>query len=116
MQSTPAGEEHRADHPGKGARIMDGLKRVGVTLAVVVLIGIGKFTVLKPSPNQDYFNKMAALDKQVGDNKITDPSVLRGKVNALPIQGVTDPKLQEYHATILQFLDAIDQKDATKVA
>jgi hypothetical protein len=94
---------------------MDSLKRVGVIVVVVVLIGVAKATVLKPGPDQQYFNKLAQLDRATSEKSFENPAALRAKVQALPIEGVTDPKLREYHDGFLELIDAVEKHDEAKV-
>jgi hypothetical protein len=81
------------------------LIKAGIAVVVLALGGFGTHSAFSSSsPNQRYFDEFAKLSRTVGDGIAMNHEQLARKVNALPIGGVTDPKLQEVHQVLLSLL------------
>lgn len=82
------------------------LFRLGAGVAIAV-IGLVVRYATKPAntPDRQYFERMIVLEKaweRRGDN-LTRTEISR-QVSALPIGGVSDPKLREYHQALLSLM------------
>ncbi len=73
--------------------------RLGIGVFVLLLGGFGGRSLFSSSsPNQRYFDQLAELSRLDGEHKSEE---LVRRLKALPISGVTDPKLQEIHQVLM---------------
>ena len=74
--------------------------RVGIAVVVLLLGGFGGRSLFSSSsPNQRYFDQLADMSRV--ESNANNDRLLR-QLKALPISGVTDPKLQEVHQVLLE--------------
>ena len=90
------------------------LIRVGVAAAIAIIGVIVGIARSKPAGDQRYFDALVAMDRSL-DRGIGSVGTLRQKVNALPIDGVTDPKLREIHQVMLEIVDAAEKDDLVRI-
>ena len=82
------------------------LIRIGIAVVVLLLGGFGGRSLFSSSsPNQRYFDQLADLSRVESNSK--NDQLLR-QLKALPISGVTDPKLQEVHQVLLELFSTPD--------
>lgn len=83
--------------------------RIGIGVVVLLLGGFGgRGLFSSSSPNQRYFNEFADLTHELKHGVALNPEQVRKRVAALPISGVTDPKLKEVHEVMLNLLSVPD--------
>ncbi|MCW8129852.1 MAG: hypothetical protein KIS92_05805 [Planctomycetota bacterium] len=89
------------------------LIRVGVVVLIVVLGGIGSALSGKSSGDLTYWKAATAYDRKVGRGVLKDLPNMRAQFAQLPISGVSDPKLREFHGLMLEVMDDYLKSDGS---
>lgn len=90
--------------------------RVGVVLVLVLLGGIGKAMSGKSSGDSTYWRAATSFDRKLERGSVKDLPSMRAQFAALPISGVSDPKLREYHNLTLEIMDDYMKLDGSEAA
>ena len=83
--------------------------RIGVLVVILVIGGIFKLATAKPAGDERYFREAAALSRRIDRQLVFSPGNLKRQVEELPVSGVTDPKLREYHSCLLEIFSLHEQ-------
>lgn len=92
----------RRNESDSGSLIM---VRIGLIVAVVVIGGVIKLATAKPAGDQTYWNALVRFDQNLDKQVFLSPGDMRRQLNHLPIGGVTDSRLREFHQTLLALLE-----------
>jgi hypothetical protein len=98
--------------------IDDGTSRIFIRIGVAAVFGlIGLFSSgvgrHSRTGNEIYFDAAVKFDNSL-DKQFASFSSMRQQASELPISGVTDPKLKEYHALVMQICDVAESGKATE--
>lgn len=94
----------RRSSSGGGMDIPPIFIRLGIIGVIVVIGAIANVASGKSSGDRAYWRAATEFDKRLDKNP-AGAQELRRQVSALPISGVTDPKLKEFHNLMLEILD-----------
>ena len=76
--------------------------RLGIAVLVLLLGGFGGRSMFSGSSgNQRYFDALADVSSYIEDHPNATQDQILLRIKALPISGVSDPKLQEVHQVLL---------------
>lgn len=79
-------------------------------MAIILVIGgIVRLATAKPAGDERYFRAAADLSRKAERQIAFSPGNLKRQVEALPIGGVTDPKLREYHNCLMEIFTLADK-------
>ena len=81
--------------------------RVGIVLAIVVIGVIARAASGKSSGDLRYWNAAADFSHRVDRATQMTPAQMRSEIKALPIAGVTDPKLREFHQCMVDTVESL---------
>jgi hypothetical protein len=73
---------------------------IGLIVVVGSLAAAGGWAHSRPSGDTAYFRAAVTFYNGLEKRFLTSPEQLRSELDRLPIGGVTDPKLKEFHSTL----------------
>ena len=89
--------------------------RIGIFVAIAILGTIISFATAKPKGDMNYWRAAVKLDHSVSNQLGLTPASLKKQLNDLPISGVTDPKLKEYHRLMMDLANSLDHATSPEV-
>jgi hypothetical protein len=95
----------RRSSSGGGLDVPPIFIRLGIVGVIVVIGAVANVASGKSSGDRAYWRAATEFDKRLDKNPAGGAQELRRQINALPISGVTDPKLKEFHNLMLEILD-----------
>ncbi|MBI3831468.1 MAG: hypothetical protein HY291_18255 [Planctomycetes bacterium] len=106
----------RRNSDGGGIDVPPIFIRIGVVCVIAVIAAVFNVSTSHPSGDMAYWNAATDLDKRLERGQVKGTQEIRRQVNALPISGVSDPKLHEFHSLNLEILDLVDRSETDTTA
>lgn len=88
--------------------------RLGIASVVLIVGGLASVFSGKSSGDERYWNAATAYDSRVGHGSLKGLAEMRKQFAALPISGVSDPKLREFHSMMLEIMDDFLKSDGSE--
>ena len=108
LNTVPRGSAPRRNPVSQAPGIEPVFIRIGIICVIALIGGVWGMATAKPKGDQAYWTAMVRMDRITGKSVGLTAESLKKSINDLPISGVKDPKLKEFHQLMLQMITAIE--------